>query len=93
MARLQAKTEEQQEFVRSKLTEVVSWVGTVNEDRVELDGWVDFDQMAEIVDYLRQNCEREIAKYEDEIVKYKEFNQKEEEMIDFKGGDSNDLDL
>ena len=72
MARLQAKTEEQQEFVRSKLTEVVSWVGTVNEDRVELDGWVDFDQMAEIVDYLRQNCEREIAKYEDEIVKYKE---------------------
>ena len=27
------------------------------------------------------------------IVKYKEFNQKEEELIDFKGGDSNDLDL
>lgn len=53
MANLQAKTEEQQEFVRSKLTDVASWVGIVNEDRVELDGWVDFDQMAEIVEYLR----------------------------------------
>lgn len=54
MANLQAKTEEQQEFVRSKLTDIASWVGIVNEDRVELDGWVDFDQMAEIVDYLRK---------------------------------------
>lgn len=53
MANLQAKTEEQQEFVRSILTDVASWVGIVNEDRVELDGWVDFDQMAEIVEYLR----------------------------------------
>lgn len=53
MEKLQAKTEEQQEFVRSILTDVASWVGIVNEDRVELDGWVDFDQMAEIVDYLR----------------------------------------
>lgn len=53
MANLQAKTEEQQEFVRSILTDVASWVGIVNEDRVELDGWVDFDQMAEIVDFLR----------------------------------------
>ena len=54
MVGLQAKTEEQQEFVRSKLTDIASWVGIVNEDRVELDGWVDFDQMAEIVDYLRE---------------------------------------
>lgn len=53
MAQLQAKTEEQQEFVRSILTDVASWVGIVNEDRVELDGWVDFDQMAKIIDYLR----------------------------------------
>lgn len=52
---LQAKTEEQQEFVRSTLNDVASWVGVVNEDRVELDGWVDFDQMAKIVDYLRGN--------------------------------------
>lgn len=50
---LKAKTEEQQEFVRSTLTDVASWVGIVNEDRVELDGWVDFDQMAKVVDYLR----------------------------------------
>lgn len=55
MERLQAKTEEQQEFVRSILTDIASWVGTVNEDRVELDGWVDFDQMAKIVDYLRSD--------------------------------------
>ena len=53
MAKLQAKTEEQQEFVRSKLTDSASWAGTINEDCVELDGWVDFDTMAEIVDYLR----------------------------------------
>ena len=53
MNHLQAKNKEQQEFVRSKLTDVASWVGIVNKDRVELDGWVDFDQMAEIVDYLR----------------------------------------
>ena len=54
MNHLQAKNKEQQEFVRSKLTDVGSWVGIVNKDRVELDGWVDFDQMAEIVDYLRE---------------------------------------
>ena len=43
---------------------------------------------------LANRDKRYIEKYIiNAIVKYKEFNQKEEEMIDFKGGDSNDLDL
>lgn len=73
MAKLQAKTKEQQEFVRSKLAD--SWLGIVNEDRVELDGWVDFDQMAEIVDYLRQNCERDIVEENHVIAGYGDPNE------------------
>lgn len=43
---------------------------------------------------LANRDKRYIEKYIiNAIVKYKEFNQKEEELIDFKGGDSNDLDL
>lgn len=43
---------------------------------------------------LANRDKRYIEKYIiNAIVKYKEFNQREEEMIDFKGGDSNDLDL
>ena len=43
---------------------------------------------------LANRDKRYIEKYIiNAIVKYKELNQKEEEMIDFKGGDSNDLSL
>ena len=79
MTKLQAKTEEQKKFIDG-FNNPACTLMNILDDTVEIDGCISYDEMAEIVDYLRYSmrhpvwpyCEDLIAKYEDEIVKYKE---------------------
>ena len=68
MAKLQVRTEEQKKFIES-FNNVACTLMNILDDTVEIDGCISFDEMAEIVDYLRfpnwRNFEQEIAKFEE----------------------------
>lgn len=64
MAKLQAKTEEQ----RLHIANILGFAVPIDENGNGISTlcYVEFDTLAEIVDYLRsKNCEQEIAKYEE----------------------------
>ena len=48
---LQAKTEEQKSHVKEILGRTSAWEG--GDDGINIDDWVSYDEMAEVVDYLR----------------------------------------
>lgn len=54
MAKLQAKTEEQKKFIESFNNAACTFMNILD-DTVEIDGCISFDEMAEIVDYLRSD--------------------------------------
>lgn len=78
---LKAKTEEQKNYIKNVISEVaIDCNVNVDDEWIEINadcGWVgdcltweeiyiSYDEMAEVIDYLRsQNCEQEIAKSEE----------------------------